>query len=85
MRLTRDGLAGLGDDDLVARRDRARTRRCRQSRGNRGSGRFTYCTGKRNGLSDRVVVDVDRFEMLEQRRAGIPAASCRERLVTLSP
>jgi hypothetical protein len=30
-------------------------------------GRLTHCTGRRNGLPDRRVVDLDRFQMLDQR------------------
>ena len=85
MRLTLRRLAGLGDDDLVADGDRAGGDRARQSRGNRGSGRLTHCTGKRNGLSIARLVDLDGLEMLEQRRPVVPGASFAERVVTLSP
>ena len=41
--------AGWRDDDLVARRGPSRSRSSPRSRGSRGSGRLTHCTGSRNG------------------------------------
>ena len=35
-------------------------------------GRFTHCTGMRNGLPPSAVVDIDGFEMVQQRRPVIP-------------
>ena len=77
MRATRARLAGAGDDDRVARPRPRRRRSCRHSRGSSAFGRLTHCTGKRNGFAAVAVRDVDRLEMLEQRRARRTRACAR--------
>ena len=65
-------------DDLVADGDRCRLRRGRDSRAAaRRSGRDTYCTGKRNAASARVLRTSAVSRICEQRRAVVPRRDAR--------
>ena len=78
------GLAGLGDDDLVALRRSSRRRSCRQSRGSRGWGgsRIAPGSGTARSAASSSTTIVSRCSSSvgpEYQRI------CSERLVTLSP
>ena len=72
MRATLARLAGARHDDPVAGRDACREATVPAKPRKSAFGRLTHCTGKRNGCPAASVVDLDRLEMLEQRRAAIP-------------
>ena len=77
--------AGSGGDDGDRRARCARSGSCRQSRENRGAGRLTHCTGRRNGALRAILLDVDAFEIVEQMRARSTRACAALGDETLSP